>query len=329
MNRLVLCTSALVVVFAMETLAQSPKPVPVYPGATLVTEKEEGVEPVCCDFTTTDPLEKVVSFYERQLKTKAMDAKRLTAEYPVLKSQLEAIVQQMPAGTKLRAFVLDVVTVQGQKAPVLFELLGTAQGVFFSVGEEALTGNDAQFAKQWREKTGKLTADESMQKVADQRQADEDKEQKERDARREKEEPAYRATMVADLAKVLKQNKVDLAAGLQCEDVQRQEGESSVAYAFYFTSPDNFKKVVDFYTARFKTTSTDNLEGNESTWSKHDSAYSWKTAEFEFGTDLRFEVREVSLSKNGPKTTYVTVRASSADCVNAMRKIQQEYESRW
>ncbi len=329
MSRISICVMVVAVAFVMEALAQSSKPVPVYPGAALVTEKEEGVEQVCCDFTTTDALDKVVSFYEKQLRTKAMDANALTAAYPALKSQLDAIIQQMPPGTALRAFVLDVVTVQGQKAPVLFELLGTTQGVFFSIGDDALTGSDAQFAKQWREKTGKLTPEETMQKEADQRQADEDKEQKERDARRLKEEPAYRAEMVEELTKVLKQNKVELAAGLQCEDVQRHEGESSVSFAFYFTSPDEFKKVSDFYSARSKPTSADNLAGYESGWSKFETAYSWRTAEFEIGSDIRLEVREVSVTKDGSKKTYVVARVLSPTAVQTMRKIEQDYESRW
>ncbi len=324
-----LCIFLVAGIFVTETLAQSSKPVPVYPGATLVTENEEGVEPVCCDFTTTDPFDNVVSFYEKQLKTKAMDAKGLTAQYPVLKSQLDAIVQQMPAGTKLRAFVLEVVTVQGQQVPVLFELLGTARGVFFSIGQEGLTGNDALFAKQWREKTGKLTAEETMQKESDQRQADEDKEQEERDARRAKEMPAYLATMTAELLKSLKQNKVELSPGLQCETVQRQEGETSVLYAFWFASPDAFKDVSDFYAARRKASSVDNLRGSESRWRDNETVYLWKMATFNPAQNLQIEIRESSFTKDGPKKTYVIIEASSPDVVNSLRAIQQEYESRW
>jgi hypothetical protein len=313
----------------MEALGQQAKPIPIYPGAKLVTEKQEGVEPECCDFLTTDAFEKVLSFYEKQLKTKPMDTKALAAAYPALKQQLQMLEQQMPPTAKLRGFVLEEVTVNGQKSPVLFEVMGSAEGVRFSVGDNALAGNDAQFAKEWREKTGKLTSEETAQKEADLRNADEDKEQKERDARHAKEEPEYRAKMTAELLTFLKQNKVDLSPGLQCEHIQWNEGETSSVYAFYFTSQDDFKKVYDFYASRGKAVPIDNAKGGMAGWSKYETVCFWRQAEFLNGTPLWIEVREVSLTNDGPKKTYVAVSVTSSNTVKKLREIDQEYRSRW
>lgn len=329
MNQTISSIAILVVVLVIHAPGQPSKPVPVYPGATLITEHEEGAEPGCCDFVTNDALDKVVAFYEKQLKTKGLDATALVAKYPVIKQQVEAIAQQMPPGAALRAFVLDEVKTGSQTAPILFEVVGSPQGVYFSIGGDALTGNDAMFAKQWREKTGKLTEEETMQKESDQRQADEDKDQKERDARRAKEEPECRSKMVNELTKVLKQSKLDLSPGLQCEIVRRQEGETSVSFAFWFASPDEFKKVTDFYSAHARASSIDNLKGGESRWRDDEPVFLWRMATFELGKNLELEVRELSLAKQGPKKSYVIIEVSSPDVVNSLRGIQQEYESRW
>ena len=319
----------LVGIFVLEAVGQSTKPIPVYPGAKLVTDREEGSEPVCCDFMTTDTFDKVVSFYEKQLKTKPLDTKALSAAYPAMKQQVQMMEQQMPAGMKFQAFVIEEVTVNGQKSPVLFEMMGMPQGVSFSIADNALAGNDAQFAKQWREKTGKLTEEEKMQKESDQQQANADKDQKERDARRAKEEPQYFARMTAELVKLLKQNKIDLAPGLQCETIQRQEGESSTAYAFYFVSPDDFKKVYDFYATRTKAEPISNEQGNGEGWSKYDHVSFWRTAEFAFGDALRIQVLEFSQTTESPKKASVMMRVSSADVEAKLQEIRQEYESRW
>lgn len=335
MKRLSLCV-ILLGSFMVVALGQPVKPIPVYPGAKLVTEKEEGVEPECCEFFTTDSFEKVMSFYEKQLKTKPMDTKALVAAYPAMKQQLQALEQQMPPNVKLRGFVVGEVTMNASpngipsgKAPIVFELMGSPQGVRFSVSEEAMVGSDAHFAKEWREKTGKLTEEEKMKKESDMRQAGEDQEQKERDARRAKEEPQYFAKMTAELAKLLRQNKIDLAPGLQCETIDRQEGESSTAYAFYFTSADDFKKMYDFYASRTKPAPISNAQGNGAGWSKYDHVCFWRTAEFAFGDALQIQVLEMSLTMDGPKKTGVMMRVSSEEVQTKLQQIRQEYESRW
>lgn len=313
--------------FVVEASGQQSRPIPVYPGARLITEQQEEGE--CCDFVTSDAFEKVIGFYEKQLKTKALDAKSFAAAYPALRQNVQALEQQLPPDAKLRIFVVGEVTIGGQKAPALFEVMGSAGGVHFSIGDDALAGNDAQFAKQWRTKTGRLTEDEKMQKESDQRQAEEDKEQKERDARRAKEMPEYTSKMTAELSKFLKQNKIDLSPGLQCEDIQTYDGESSSGFTFYYASQDDFKKACDFYASRNKSGTTDNLEGSESGWGKHETAYLWRLAEFQTGSGLRLDVREVSLMKDGPKKTYVAVWVWSPDVVKALRAINEDYQSRW
>ena len=303
------------------------RPIPVYPGAKLETEQQENGE--CCDFVTTDSFEKVIAFYEKQLKTRALDTKAIAAAYPALKQQLQMMEQQLPPNAQLRAFVVEEFTVNGQKMPNFFEVIGSAGVVRFSIGDPALAGNDAQFAKQWREKTGRLTEEEKMQKQADQQQAEEDKEQKERDARKAKEMPEYMGKMTTEFGKFLKENKIELSAGLQIEYVQAYEGESSSGFTFFFTSPDEFKKTYDFYASRNKGARMDNLEGGLSGWSKYETAYMWKHSEFSYGETLRLEVREVSLTHDGAKKTYVAAWVSNPDLMKNLRAISQEYESHW
>ena len=328
MKRVLMCI-VIVGSFVVEALGQAARPIPVYPGAKLVTEKQEGVEPECCEFVTTDSFEKVLSFYEKQLRTKPMDTKALVAAYPAMKQQLQMLEQQMPTSVKLRGFVVGEVMMNGQKAPIVFELMGGPEGVRFSVSEDAMSGNDAQFAKEWREKTGKLTAEETAQKETDMRQASEDKEQKERDERHAKEEPAYRAKVTTELLKFLKQNKTDLYPGVECEHIYKFEGEISSGWSFYYISKDDFKKVYDFYASRNKTVEITNSEGGLSGWSKYETVCFWRMAEFPTQSSLRIEGREVSLTKDSAKKTYVAVSISADELPKTIRKIDEEYRSRW
>ncbi len=329
MKLALLCVVVLVGSLVMEALGQQTKPIPVYPAAKLVIEQGEGSKSACCDFFTTDALEKVLSFYEKQLKTKPMDTKALAAAYPAVKQQVQMMEQQMPPGAKLRAFVLQEVIANGQKTPVLFELLGSAEGVRFSLSDEALTGNDTQFSREWREKTGKLTPEEIAQKETAANQAEADKESKERDVRRAKDMPEYTAKMTAELTKYLKQNNTELSPGLQCEDVHSYDGESSSGFVFFYASKDDFKKVCDFYAARVKASPIDNQEGAPGGWLRDESVCFWRQGEFLIGESLRLEVREISLTKESPKNTHVEVWVTSSDVVNKLRDIQQEYQSRW
>ena len=327
MNHKLLCIVVLTGCFVAEGMSQSTTPIPVYPGAKLVAEQEDAS--VCCDFTTTDALEKVLAFYESQLKTKPMDSKAFAAAYPAQKQQVQMLEQQLPPNFKYRVFVLQVRTPDGGMSPVLFEVLGTPQGVQFSIGDDALAGNDAQFARTWRERTGKLTEEERIQQEASQRQALEDKEQKERDARRAKEEPQYIAAMTSELVTLMRQYKVDLAPGLQCEKIQWQEGESSTAYVYYFTSPDDFKKPYDFYASRSNPVPITDEQGNGAGWSDHEFVHFWRTAEFSFDEALQIRVQELSVTIDGPKRTAVMASVRSPEVQMKLRGIQQKFESQW
>ena len=312
--------------FVMEAVGQQ-RSIPVYPGAKLETEQQENGE--CCDFITTDAFDKVIAFYEKQLNTKALDTKAVAAAYPALKQQLQMMEQQLPPYAKLRAFVLEELTINGQKMPNFFEVIGAGGFVRFSIGDVALTGNDAQFAKQWREKTGKTTEEEKMQKQADQQQVEEDKELKEREARKAKEMPEYIAKMTAELSKFLKEKKVELSPGLQCEEVQYYEGESTSGFAFMYASPDDFKKAYGFYAARNKSGTTDNQGGTETSWTNQATVYSWMHGELMLGESMNLEVREVSVTKDGPKKTYVTLRVWEPGVMEKMRTIAKDYQLRW
>jgi len=326
MKNALLSVLVLAGMIVVEAVGQQ-RSIPVYPGAKLETEQQENGE--CCDFVTTDSFEKVVAFYEKQLNTKALDTKALVAAYPALKQQIQAMEQQMPPNFKLRAFVIEELTVNGQKMPNFFEVTGSPDAVRFSIGGDALAGNDAQFAKQWREKTGKLTEEEQQQQQRDQAQADADKEQKEREARKAKEMPEYMAKMTTELSKSLKQNNASLPPGFQCENIQSYQGESSSGFAFYFVSTGDFKKAYDFYASHIKGAEITNAEGGLAGWSDYETVYFWRQAEFPFGSALRIDVKEISMTKDGPKKTYVAVFVSSPEAVKALGAISAEYQSRW
>ena len=134
---------------ALILLASSPvsaKELPVYPGAKLVIEHEPGGEASCCDFLTRDPFDKVLSFYERALKTRPLDPKSLAAKYPEMKAQVAAMTKQMPPQMKIRFFALD------EKAHNLFEVLSTPQGVKFTIPEQQLAAADSRFSAEYKEK---------------------------------------------------------------------------------------------------------------------------------------------------------------------------------
>jgi hypothetical protein len=146
-------------------LSQSPKSIPVYPGATLILEKEEGEEPVCCTFVTKDPLDKVLAFYESKLKSKPLDLKSIVAKYPEMKSQVEEVVKQLPSTVKIRTFVLEEMGAGEQKGLVLFELLSSPEGVKFSIPQESMTAQDLHFASEFRKLAGLQTVEERTAEI--------------------------------------------------------------------------------------------------------------------------------------------------------------------
>lgn len=129
--------------------AAEAREIPVYPGAKLIMEQEPGEEPMCCDFVTTAGFEKVVAFYENELKTKGLEPKAFGAKYPQLKHHTDALLKQMPAGMRIRIFPLSEMAVQGQMGVETFEVTGTASGIRFTLGKAQLLEQDRHFADEW------------------------------------------------------------------------------------------------------------------------------------------------------------------------------------
>ena len=129
---------------------QSGKLIPVYPGAVLDTDFEEGDSKMCCSFISTDSFDKVVAFYEKELKIKSLDPNGLATQIPSLKPQVDEMLKQIPAGMKIRFFVLKVVEFQGQKGAETFEVVYTGNGqVEFDLTPSQLMEEDSHFASEW------------------------------------------------------------------------------------------------------------------------------------------------------------------------------------
>lgn len=300
--------------------------IPVYPGAQLEISQDTGAG--CCDFVTTAPFAKVEGFYEKALKTKPLVPNALATAYPILKQQMQMMEGQVPPSFKIREFVLGEIVANNQKMPLLFELTGDGRKVHFSIDQDALTGGDARFARQWRAQTGNLTEEDKQQAAVDQAQAEDAAEQKERDARRAKEEPEFRQAMSTELVKFLKHSKIALPAGLQCENIQSDSAESGPVYEFFYTSPGGFKKAYDFFAARNGSVPIGNGGGLLAGISKYESVNYWREAHFNLKAAV-ITVVEVSLTKDGPKETYVNISVTSGKVVNRLEAIRSDYESRW
>lgn len=128
---------------------QSGRIIPVYPGAVLNTELEEGDSKMCCNFVSGDNFDKVIAFYENTLKIKSLDPKSLAEKLPFLKQQVEMLLQQMPPGMKIKFFVLKEVEFQGQKGAELFEVYTSLKGVQFSITESQLEDRDQHFTSEF------------------------------------------------------------------------------------------------------------------------------------------------------------------------------------
>ena len=131
------------------------KEIPVFPGARLVIEKAVNEEQMCCDFVTQDPFEKVLSFYEGALRIKPLDGKSLSTKYPDMKTQFDQMQKQMPPGMKIRFFALGEMKDGARTAVELFEVLGTPQGVKFSIMGQQLSSKDDHYVREWREEMGR------------------------------------------------------------------------------------------------------------------------------------------------------------------------------
>jgi hypothetical protein len=129
---------------------QSGKLIPVYPGSVLKTDFEPGDSKMCCSFVTNDNFDKVIGFYENELKIRSVDPNGLTTQLPFLKPQVDEMLKQMPAGMKIKFFVLKEVEFQGQKGAELFEVVYTGHGkVEFEVNPSQFIEKDAHFDEEW------------------------------------------------------------------------------------------------------------------------------------------------------------------------------------
>jgi len=135
-------------------MAAEAREIPVYPGAKLETEREPGSEPMCCDFVTSAGFEKVVAFYEKALNTKGLEPRAFGARYPDLKQNAEELLRQLPPGVKIRIFPLKELVVQGKTGVEAFDVLGSPEGVRFTVFEEQLNAKDRHFAEEHARATG-------------------------------------------------------------------------------------------------------------------------------------------------------------------------------
>lgn len=129
---------------------QSGKIIPVYPGSSLKQNLEPGESKMCCTFKTNAPFDKVVSYYENSLKMKSVDPNGLAEQIPALKQQVNIMLGQMPAGMKIRFFILKKVEFQGQQGAETFEVVYTGQeGTEFSIMDSQLSQEDQHFAEEW------------------------------------------------------------------------------------------------------------------------------------------------------------------------------------
>ena len=136
-------------------LSQTTKEIPVYPNAKFNTEREEGKDHACCSFTTTDPLNKVVAFYEDALKSKAMDIPAIAAKYPAMKPQLQQMQQQIPPGMQYRAIALGEVE-NGSLMPPLFEIIAAKGHTNFSLTDEQMGTSKAQTVYEFHKAAGMM-----------------------------------------------------------------------------------------------------------------------------------------------------------------------------
>ncbi|HLN22267.1 MAG TPA: hypothetical protein VK213_14325 [Bacteroidales bacterium] len=141
---------AIIFVSATVSYSQSERNIPVYPGATLKTGLEQGDSEMCCSFKTSDSFDKVVSFYENALKLKSVDPNGLASQFPDLKDQVKMMLDQMPAGARIKFFILNTVEFMGKKGAETFEVVYTPAGVTeFSIMDSQFSEEDLKYADEW------------------------------------------------------------------------------------------------------------------------------------------------------------------------------------
>ena len=136
-------------------LSQTPKEILINPNAKFSLEREEGKDQLSCSFTTTDPLNKVIAFYEDALISKAMDVPALAEKYPAMKPQLQQMQKQIPPGVQYRAITLGEAE-NGSAMPSLFEIIAAKGHTNFFLSEEQMGASKAQIIYEFHKAAGTM-----------------------------------------------------------------------------------------------------------------------------------------------------------------------------
>lgn len=123
--------------------AQTPREIPVYLGSQLAESEE------CCDFTTTDPLPRVLAFYESRLHSSPLTAEEYATRNPAMRAQIEQMRRMMPANAEFRVFVLA-------ESGGLFEVMSSAGSTHYSLSPEQLGVGGARWAIEFRRRRNQL-----------------------------------------------------------------------------------------------------------------------------------------------------------------------------
>jgi hypothetical protein len=134
-----------VLTLAGRAAAQTPREIPVYPGAQLAESEE------CCEFTTTDPLARVLAFYEPRLHATPLTSEAYVTRHPALRPQWEQVRRQMPASVELRVFEL------GPEVGETFSVVASPGATTFHVTPEQLGVGGARWGLEFRKRTNQLT----------------------------------------------------------------------------------------------------------------------------------------------------------------------------
>lgn len=213
------------------------QPIPVYPGSVL--DVENAPAPQCCDFSTADSMQKVGAFYEKALGSPVMTIDEAAAKYPALSEDLARLKKLIPAGVVYRALALPVPEGGKKDAPQLFELLGAAGLVNYTIAPESLSGQDIPFVAEFEQRTGKKLV--TPEKEEEKREAE--KAARERSA---KEDALWRKTLKAENAPLYPDAVFYRSNHQPAEGAEPTLGPILGIYESYSL----YEKIFDFYRAK-------------------------------------------------------------------------------
>ena len=139
----------------LELFSQVSKEIPVYPNAKFNIEREESKDLAGCSFSTTDPLNKVVAFYEAVLKSQAMDIPAIAVKYPAMKQQLQQMQNQIPPGMQYRAITMGEAE-NGSQIPPLFEIIAAQGHTNFFLSDEQMGASKAKMVYEFHKAAGTM-----------------------------------------------------------------------------------------------------------------------------------------------------------------------------